>query len=136
MSREKHRADSRRWLLQAKADLRAARTSLKGGSFEWACFQAQQAGEKALKALWYFHSADPWGHSLLKLIQEFPVAAIREKLLELTDRARGLDRLYVPTRYPNGLPELAPADAYGEKDAREAIEGAETFIDDVCAMTS
>lgn len=51
MSREKYRADAMRWLSQATADLRAARNSLGSGSFEWACFQSQQAGAKALKAL-------------------------------------------------------------------------------------
>ena len=29
--------------------------SLENAHFEWACFQSQQAGEKALKAVWYFH---------------------------------------------------------------------------------
>jgi HEPN domain-containing protein len=43
------------WFEQAKADLRAAELSASGGAHEWACFQAQQAGEKALKALLYGH---------------------------------------------------------------------------------
>lgn len=46
-------AFARAGLEQAEADLRAADHSMAGGSYEWACFQAQQAGEKALKAYLY-----------------------------------------------------------------------------------
>lgn len=40
------------WLRQAEADLESAGTSLRGGHFEWACFAAQQAAEKAVKAIY------------------------------------------------------------------------------------
>jgi len=50
MARDNNRTEFRQWLAQAKYDLSAARQSTKNGSYEWACFQAQQAGEKALKA--------------------------------------------------------------------------------------
>ncbi len=43
----------RTWLAQARADLAAAEDSAATGHHEWACFQAQQAGEKALEALLY-----------------------------------------------------------------------------------
>ncbi|MDI6760973.1 MAG: HEPN domain-containing protein, partial [Candidatus Brocadiaceae bacterium] len=42
--------DTRKWLVEAEADLRAAMDSLKDGHFNWCCFQSQQAAEKALKA--------------------------------------------------------------------------------------
>jgi len=38
------------WLRQAEADLRHARNARESGDFEWSCFAAQQAAEKALKA--------------------------------------------------------------------------------------
>jgi len=38
------------WIEQAKCDLAAARNSSKSKNFDWACFQSQQAAEKALKA--------------------------------------------------------------------------------------
>ncbi|HUX99148.1 MAG TPA: HEPN domain-containing protein [Candidatus Deferrimicrobium sp.] len=44
-----------RWFSQAKFDLEAAKVSLNAGNYEWACFQAQQAGEKALKSYLYLH---------------------------------------------------------------------------------
>lgn len=39
------------WLKQAYSDLQAAEDSAGSDHHEWACFQAQQAAEKALKAL-------------------------------------------------------------------------------------
>lgn len=61
MSVEKHEAEARRWLKQAFADRGAAEASLASGHFEWACFQAQQAAEKALKALWFLVVPIPGG---------------------------------------------------------------------------
>lgn len=130
MSLEKYQNDGRRWLAQAEADLRAARASTLAGSHEWACFQAQQAGEKVLKAFWMHHAADPWGHSLLRLIDEFPEQNLRDSLLRpLTGKARCLDKLYIPTRYPNGLPDLAPFQVYGEEDAGQGILAAQGILD-------
>jgi HEPN domain-containing protein len=40
-------------MMQAKKDLQSARNSLASEDFEWACFQAQQSAEKALKAVLY-----------------------------------------------------------------------------------
>jgi hypothetical protein len=40
------------------------------------------------------------------------------------EAARTLDKLYIPTRYPNGFSSGAPGQFYGEKDARGAIQDA------------
>jgi HEPN domain-containing protein len=61
MSLEKYQHDARRWLQQAQADLGAARNSLAAGNHEWAAFQSQQAGEKALKSLWLSQQSRPEG---------------------------------------------------------------------------
>lgn len=39
------------WLAQGLRDLKAARSMLDGGFYEWAAFQAHQAAEKGLKAV-------------------------------------------------------------------------------------
>ena len=131
MSVEKYRKESVRWGQQAEADLKAAEGSLASGSCEWACFQAQQAGEKALKAFWFHHVYEPWGHSLVKLIQDFPDDTIRETLMKLMAQAKRLDKLYIPTRYPNGLPDSIPAEIYTPDDAREAIRSARELLDEI-----
>lgn len=132
MSVEKHDQEARRWLTQARADLRAARLSIEGESFEWACFQSQQAAEKALKAFWYSRGLDPWGHSVIKLIDDFGERTGGDPALRgLLDEARLLDKLYVPTRYPNGLPELTPSEVYGRRDADGAVAAALRIIETV-----
>jgi HEPN domain-containing protein len=45
--------ESLRWFKQAEKDLKAAKNSLQSADYEWACFQAQQAAEKALKSILY-----------------------------------------------------------------------------------
>ncbi len=128
MSLEKSKHLAQRWLLQAKADLKAARASHFAESFEWACFQAQQSGEKALKALWYATENDPWGHSLLRLIQDHPDDSLRGDMQVILPQARLLDKLYIPTRYPDGLPDLTPSEVFGSYDGEEAILAAERVI--------
>jgi HEPN domain-containing protein len=129
MSLEKSREEAQRWLDQARADLRAAEASLAAGSFEWACFQAQQAGEKGAKAFWFYNGQDPWGHSITRLLQDYPEPVGQAFLLDFTQQAKALDKLYIPTRYPNGLPGSIPADVFTESEARAAIETARQFVD-------
>jgi len=136
MSVEKQKHEAARWLLQARADIRAAEGSIAAGSFEWACFQAQQAAEKALKAFWLHHAADPWGHSLLKLIEDFPDEELRSAITGLLAHAKALDKLYIPTRYPNGLPDSTPSEVYTEPEARSAIGMAREVVDAIAAATA
>lgn len=115
------------WLRQADADLRHARHALAGGHHEWACFAAQQSAEKAAKAVHEHLGQEAWGHSVTELLEALgtSVAGIDTALL---DRARALDKLYVPTRYPNGLPAGAPADLYTAAEAQRAIADAEAIL--------
>jgi HEPN domain-containing protein len=134
MSAEKGREEAARWLAQARADLDAAGDSARAQRFEWACFQAQQASEKAVKALWYHLSREPWGHSVAKLIQELPDDACRARLADLMDDAKALDRLYIPARYPNGLPDTIPAAAYTARDAAGAIRISQGIVERLAAL--
>jgi len=40
------------------------------GKHAQCCFYCQQAAEKALKAAYYSVDGEPWGHSLVRLIEE------------------------------------------------------------------
>ena len=71
MSTEKNIREAKRWLTTAEDDNDSAVILKENGKFAHSCFHAQQAGEKALKAIWYFADADPWGHSIKKLIEDF-----------------------------------------------------------------
>ncbi len=120
---------ARDWFAQAERDLEQARSSRREGRHEWACFAAHQAAEKAVKALHLHLGQEAWGHMVARLLVELP----REVAPALVDKARVLDAGYVPTRYPNGHPEGAPFEHYGELQSREAIAHAAEIVDFVRA---
>lgn len=66
------------WWRQAEADLRHARNALADGDYEWSCFAAQQAAEKAIKALFQKLGMDAWGHTLTVLIGNLPSTINRQ----------------------------------------------------------
>ncbi len=115
------------WFKQAEADLRHARHALKAGDFEWSCFAAHQAAEKALKAVFQKLGMDAWGHTLTILIGNLPPSA--QPPDRLVNYARMLDKHYIPTRYPNSFESGAPTDFYTEKEAEDAIQHAEEIIE-------
>jgi HEPN domain-containing protein len=98
MSRSKNRHEAERWLQTAEEDLRAADVLMQGGSFAQACFYSQQSGEKAVKALWHLIDADPWGHSVQKLIMDFPAKRTLPDLERWIERAALLDKFYIANR--------------------------------------
>ena len=115
------------WLEEAVDDLKAAEKLFEHGMWSKACFYSHQAAEKALKALCikklgrYVHT-----HSVTRLLEEVSEAVNLPP--ELIDRARGLDRHYIPTRYPNAWPELPPHKHYSRKDAEEALGAAAEVV--------
>ena len=115
------------WLRQAERDLEHARESAANGKHEWACFAAQQAAEKAIKALHLFFGQEAWGHMVSKLIQELPEGI--ELPDELLDKAKILDNSYIPARYPYGHPEGSPFEYFGTKQSEEAIEYAGEIVE-------
>ena len=133
MSIDKNKNEAQRWLKTASDDLDTAVILEKNGKFAHSYFHAQQAGEKALKSVWYFVDADPWGHSIKKLIDDLENIDLKvyELLLNLKREATILDRFYIPTRYPNGLPDITPDEAYSEEDANTCIKYARKIIDAV-----
>ncbi len=67
----KQRADVvRGWLRKASSDAAAVESLLKGGNFDAACFHAQQAAEKYLKAFLIHHGRQfPFTHNLADLVE-------------------------------------------------------------------
>jgi HEPN domain-containing protein len=116
------------WFRQGEADLRHARNSLNNGDFEWSCFAAHQAAEKALKALFLKSGMDAWGHTVTILIGNLPKTA-NPPSETLVNYARMLDKYYIPTRYPNGFESGAPTDFYTHDEAQNAIHYAEAILE-------
>ena len=118
---------ARDWLNQATRDLEQAEDSRRAGRHEWACFAAQQAAEKAVKALHLHLGQEAWGHVVARLLQELP-DTIRVPG-ELVEKGRVLDSFYIPPRYPNSHPEGAPFEHYGPLQSEEAIRYAHEILE-------
>ena len=110
------------WLARAKGDLAIAKAPLPQGAFyEDLCFHAQQAAEKALKAVyqhngWVFR----YTHDLDELISGMNRQGIDvpEEIVE----ADILTRFALESRYPHLGEEVI------EAEYREAVRQAETMI--------
>ena len=109
---------------QEGARHRAARLLQGGGQAAQVCFQAQQVGEKAIKALLAADDRDLRSHSLSALLRE--VGA--EPAERWQRQARVLDKLYAPTRYPDALGDDLPAAVFGPEDATAALEAAAALL--------
>jgi HEPN domain-containing protein len=114
------------WLNQAIRDLEQAKDSADAGRHEWACFAAQQAAEKAVKALHLHMGQEAWGHVISKLFEELPDAVQTPQVI--VEKGRVLDNFYIPPRYPNGHPSGAPFEHYGPLQSEEAVRYADEII--------
>jgi HEPN domain-containing protein len=108
------------WLRQADADLKHAENALDSADYEWSCFAAQQAAEKALKALYYSLGKEAWGHTVSALLGSLP-SELCDSAEDLSDCAKLLDKHYILTRYPNGFDSGAPTDFYTKAEGKTAI---------------
>lgn len=121
-------AEALRWLAQARSEIAFARIGLREGFYAQACFHCQQSAELALKALHYLGGARlVIGHSLVELLA--PLTETHPALASLRGAAARLDQLYIPTRYPNGLPGGVPAEVFSNEQATEAIDQATRFVE-------
>jgi HEPN domain-containing protein len=114
----------RRWLRYAEDDLRAAEILLEqSGVPRTSCFHAQQAAEKAIKAIFVFLQVDfPFTHDLNRLRDLLPEGwAVKEDFPDLA----GLSEWAVEPRYPGDLKEATQEDAKAAvEQAREVYETA------------
>ena len=119
--------EGKRWLEQAAEDLKWGADLAERGGYNIACFLAQQVGDKALKAFLYARGEEiVIGHSVERLCNS---ASNYDG--EFSKKARSwaiLDGYYVPTRYPNSLPDSIPAKVYTRDAAKEAVRLAEEIV--------
>jgi HEPN domain-containing protein len=117
---------SRDWMFQAQGDLEHAKLALNNNAYDWASFAAQQAAEKATKAVLNRLGAEAWGHSVTDLLEGLSqVVQIPEDLM---DGARELDKTYITSRYPDALPSGAPRSLYTRAEAERMIGHAERIV--------
>lgn len=126
MRRSPHE-EGMRWLEQAQEDLRWAKELVRLGGYHIACFLAQQVAEKALKAFLYAQGEEVvLGHSVDRLCEA--AAKYDPEFSERRTAWAILDGYYVPTRYPNSLPDSIPARVYNKAVAEEAVRLAEEAV--------
>ena len=71
-------------------------------------------------------SGEAWGHSVYDLLR-----GIAEKVdvpEEAFESAKGLDRFYIPARYPNGWSSGFPGEYITKKDAKNAISNSQKIL--------
>jgi len=120
--------ESERWLRQAEHDLSDARYNLAGDRFSLTCFLAQQCTEKAVKSYLFAKGArEIRGHSVAELCRE--AATIDTDFAGLGREVGYLDRYYIPTRYPDGLPGGIPAEMFDRHDAEKAVAAAARAVE-------
>jgi HEPN domain-containing protein len=103
------------WLTHSKADFVLAQSKLlPGGLYEHLCFHAQQAAEKAIKAVFLHYSLPfPFTHNLQVLIDKLPpMLADVDTLGDCTE----LNAYAVVMRYPS---EIEPVT---EEEWQRAVE--------------
>lgn len=134
------RLEAQPWLRQAEADLYAARDSLAAAHHEWACFQAQQSGEKALKAFLHERQYESAAIRMMRHSLHGPGSVLEAceelepEFAALNDHAELLDQYSIGTRYPDShtlAGRMAPADFYTEDEARRCINAAASILNTV-----
>jgi HEPN domain-containing protein len=116
-----------KWLMQAVRDLETARNSLNSGDYYASAFWAQQAVEKALKALLLSWGKSYRGHDLVEMGY-----LVRDELgldvSPIIDDLRALTAHYTTSRYPDAA-NAVPYEIYTRADAEEALERASRVIE-------
>jgi HEPN domain-containing protein len=121
------------WLAQARRDLDAATYLFDGARYDAACFAAQQAAEKALKAALIWVAGDrPRTHQLGALVAELAVHR-PDAPIALGDIA-ALDPYYVTTRYPDAIGGSVPGASFFAPEGRLALERAARVVEYVAGV--
>lgn len=113
---KKNIEESKIWLDKAKDDLLWTQHNLEAGVYYGACFTAQQAAEKALKAyLIYKEGRFDKIHDLVELLNR--CFEIDKDFLSMKEKASRLSYYYIHTRYP----DIFDLDRYSKDDALQAL---------------
>lgn len=116
------REESKKWWEQANSDLKAAKNSISTKDYDWACFQAQQAAEKALKALFIEKFNE------LKKVHDLVFLARKLNSPEnILQDCIELNRVYMETRYPDQSGTI-PAKKFTKENANNFINQAQRII--------
>jgi HEPN domain-containing protein len=122
------REAAQRWSRQAEHDLAIARGHQQRGDFSDACFMAEQAAQKALKAFLFSHGDRSVPiHSVAQLAER--CAQINPAFAVHITAGRVRDQYYIPTRYPDALaPPAVPFESYTQEQGTTAVAAAQAIV--------
>ena len=117
------------WLRAAEEDLVDARDALERGRWFRAAFYAQQAAEKALKALFFVvrREEPPRIHTVTELYRMLAEAGFRLPA-GLEEQLYVLNKYYTVTRYPDAANGL-PSESVDRLEAERAVRIAEGVVE-------
>lgn len=129
-------AEYERWLDASRSSLRMVSFAADAGEHAAACFHGEQAAQLAINALLHGLGAGDraFGHSLVGLanaIEKTLGVAVPD---HLGDALARLARHYIPTRYPDALPEGLIREHYRQADADQARADALATVDFVAGV--
>lgn len=112
------------WLERAVDDLSWTKANINAKIYYGACFSAQQAAEKALKAFLLYQKGK-FGkvHDLVKLLDE--CARYQAKIKSFRKKVAKLSFYYIQTRYP----DIMEVDKFTKEEAEEALSISSKLID-------
>jgi HEPN domain-containing protein len=116
------------WMEQARRSFHAGELVEQGSEHFMACFSYQQAAEMALKAGLEALGLDHQGHYLPGLLSTLAARRGTEAPDGVAGAARRLNRLYIPTRYPDAEGGV-PAENYDADDSARARSDAQRVIE-------
>ena len=119
---------AQRWLRQAEHDLRIAGGHHERADYSDACFMAEQAAQKALKAflMWQGQRSVPL-HSVAQLAAR--CAQFDPDFAAHITTGRILDQYYIPTRYPDALaPPAVPFESYTQEQGASAVAAVHDLV--------
>lgn len=113
--------DPREWMNRARSNLAMAKNRVPGAYLEDLCFQAQQAAEKAIKAVMIRCNIEfPYVHDIARLLSLLEKRG--ERIPEMVTKAEELTPYALVTRYPGTVGPV------GEQDYMDAVKNAEVVI--------
>jgi HEPN domain-containing protein len=130
------------WVNQYNHDIDFARKAYGEGYYAWACFVAQQAAEKAAKALLIhlemIELDDLKTHNILKLVRHVPKALLLDQNVDIKTleiNAAELSNKENTSRYPSFQPDDPQSPLtrpeYSPRETQQAIEQSEFIINNL-----
>lgn len=123
------RSEVETWIEKAGEDLHSARNNLPDGPYSNACYDSQQAAEKAVKALLIFEGKFVRKHEISDELDGLIQTAgeeVSEQLERVMDALLIVEPYWKTARYP-AEGRKGPADL-DQEDAEEALEKAEFIL--------